>query len=205
MVSSTSFSLRRKRSSALTSADTRAGKEQGFDVVLIDTAGRMQDNEPLMRALAKVRSLSLSLVPVRWLTFPLLLSLARCFVPPCTPTSSTSFPAAGASQQPRQDRLRRRGARRQRSGRPAHQVQPLATGLLWWSGKPSRYRRHDLDQVGADHVDMLESAELTFGPSSSLSSLSGSTPSTTRYAVLSKSFTPLLTASFFSRSAPPSQ
>lgn len=31
-----------------------AGKEQGFDVVLIDTAGRMQDNEPLMRALAKV-------------------------------------------------------------------------------------------------------------------------------------------------------
>jgi signal recognition particle receptor subunit alpha len=31
-------------------------KENGFDVVLIDTAGRMQDNEPLMRALAKVRS-----------------------------------------------------------------------------------------------------------------------------------------------------
>lgn len=31
------------------------GKEKGFDVVLIDTAGRMQDNEPLMRALAKVR------------------------------------------------------------------------------------------------------------------------------------------------------
>lgn len=30
------------------------GREQGFDVVLIDTAGRMQDNEPLMRALAKV-------------------------------------------------------------------------------------------------------------------------------------------------------
>ncbi|ORX53535.1 P-loop containing nucleoside triphosphate hydrolase protein [Hesseltinella vesiculosa] len=27
---------------------------QGFDVVLIDTAGRMQDNEPLMRALAKL-------------------------------------------------------------------------------------------------------------------------------------------------------
>lgn len=26
-----------------------------IDVVLIDTAGRMQDNEPLMRALAKVR------------------------------------------------------------------------------------------------------------------------------------------------------
>ena len=29
-------------------------KTNGFDVVLIDTAGRMQDNEPLMRALAKV-------------------------------------------------------------------------------------------------------------------------------------------------------
>jgi signal recognition particle receptor subunit alpha len=32
-----------------------AARENGFDVVLIDTAGRMQDNEPLMRALAKVR------------------------------------------------------------------------------------------------------------------------------------------------------
>ena len=30
------------------------GQDQGFDVVLIDTAGRMQNNEPLMRALAKV-------------------------------------------------------------------------------------------------------------------------------------------------------
>ena len=30
-------------------------KSEKFDVVLIDTAGRMQDNEPLMRALAKVR------------------------------------------------------------------------------------------------------------------------------------------------------
>ncbi|KAF8136090.1 SRP54-type protein [Boletus edulis] len=29
-------------------------KDNGFDVVLIDTAGRMQDNEPLMRALAKL-------------------------------------------------------------------------------------------------------------------------------------------------------
>lgn len=29
-------------------------RTQGFDVVLIDTAGRMQDNEPLMRALAKL-------------------------------------------------------------------------------------------------------------------------------------------------------
>lgn len=27
---------------------------EGYDVVLIDTAGRMQDNEPLMRALARL-------------------------------------------------------------------------------------------------------------------------------------------------------
>nr|GAT59595.1 signal recognition particle binding protein [Mycena chlorophos] len=32
-------------------------KDNDFDVVLIDTAGRMQDNEPLMRALAKARFL----------------------------------------------------------------------------------------------------------------------------------------------------
>lgn len=29
-----------------------------IDVVLVDTAGRMQDNEPLMRALAKVKCCS---------------------------------------------------------------------------------------------------------------------------------------------------
>jgi signal recognition particle receptor subunit alpha len=28
--------------------------DEHYDVVLVDTAGRMQDNEPLMRALAKV-------------------------------------------------------------------------------------------------------------------------------------------------------
>uniref|UniRef100_A0A336MT09 CSON006154 protein n=1 Tax=Culicoides sonorensis TaxID=179676 RepID=A0A336MT09_CULSO len=32
----------------------RHAKEMGIDVVLIDTAGRMQDNEPLMRALGKL-------------------------------------------------------------------------------------------------------------------------------------------------------
>ena len=31
-----------------------SAQEQRYDVVLIDTAGRMQDNEPLMRALAKL-------------------------------------------------------------------------------------------------------------------------------------------------------
>ncbi|KAJ1799978.1 hypothetical protein LPJ59_001447 [Coemansia sp. RSA 2399] len=34
------------------------GAANGFDVVLIDTAGRMQDNEPLMRALAKLVSVN---------------------------------------------------------------------------------------------------------------------------------------------------
>ena len=29
-------------------------RDLNFDVVLVDTAGRMQDNEPLMRSLAKV-------------------------------------------------------------------------------------------------------------------------------------------------------
>ena len=33
-----------------------SAREQRIDVVLVDTAGRMQDNEPLMRALSKVRS-----------------------------------------------------------------------------------------------------------------------------------------------------
>jgi hypothetical protein len=37
-----------------------AARDTRLDVVLVDTAGRMQDNEPLMRALAKV-NLSLSL------------------------------------------------------------------------------------------------------------------------------------------------
>ena len=31
-----------------------SAREQRIDVVLVDTAGRMQDNEPLMRALSKV-------------------------------------------------------------------------------------------------------------------------------------------------------
>lgn len=32
--------------------------QNGFDVVLVDTAGRMQDNEPLMRALSKLVNLN---------------------------------------------------------------------------------------------------------------------------------------------------
>ena len=34
-----------------------SAREQRIDVVLVDTAGRMQDNEPLMRALSKVSCL----------------------------------------------------------------------------------------------------------------------------------------------------
>lgn len=37
-------------------------KESRIDVVLVDTAGRMQDNEPLMRALAKVYIIALFLL-----------------------------------------------------------------------------------------------------------------------------------------------
>lgn len=43
-------------------------KDARLDVVLVDTAGRMQDNEPLMRALSKVGGwscLSVSLELVR--------------------------------------------------------------------------------------------------------------------------------------------
>jgi len=31
-----------------------SAREQGYDIVMIDTAGRMQDNEPLMRSLSKL-------------------------------------------------------------------------------------------------------------------------------------------------------
>ena len=37
-----------------------------YDVVLVDTAGRMQDNEPLMRALAKLVAVHLDLWPNDW-------------------------------------------------------------------------------------------------------------------------------------------
>ena len=33
-----------------------AARDCHIDVVLVDTAGRMQDNEPLMRSLAKVKT-----------------------------------------------------------------------------------------------------------------------------------------------------
>lgn len=36
----------------------REASERGFDVCLIDTAGRMQNNAPLMQALAKLVSLN---------------------------------------------------------------------------------------------------------------------------------------------------
>ena len=43
-----------------------SARQQHYDVVLVDTAGRMQDNEPLMKSLAKV----LSAVSVAVYTFP---------------------------------------------------------------------------------------------------------------------------------------
>ena len=43
-------------SSACVWLSTIAAKEEGKDVVLIDTAGRMQDNQTLMTALVNVRT-----------------------------------------------------------------------------------------------------------------------------------------------------
>lgn len=43
-----------KDASGICSAALAYARTAGFDVVLIDTAGRMQDNEPLMRSLAKL-------------------------------------------------------------------------------------------------------------------------------------------------------
>ena len=39
---------------AIASEAIKAAQRQGCDAVLVDTAGRMQDNEPLMRALSKL-------------------------------------------------------------------------------------------------------------------------------------------------------
>ncbi|RKP17839.1 P-loop containing nucleoside triphosphate hydrolase protein [Rozella allomycis CSF55] len=45
-----------KDAAAIAKNAIQYGQKNGFDVVLIDTAGRMQDNEPLMRSLAKLVS-----------------------------------------------------------------------------------------------------------------------------------------------------
>ena len=94
-------------------AHGHVAKENKFDVVLIDTAGRMQDNEPLMRALAKV-SLSPSLTP----KLPSLLPRVKSHDHILIPSISTRLdhrpdPVACDSKQPRQDLVRRRGTRRQ--------------------------------------------------------------------------------------------
>eukprot|EP00871_Galdieria_phlegrea_P001730 jgi/Galph1/2558/GphlegSOOS_G1223.1 len=47
-----------KDPASLAAEAIRFAKEKKIDVVLIDTAGRMQDNEPLMKALAKLVSLN---------------------------------------------------------------------------------------------------------------------------------------------------
>lgn len=43
-----------KDPAAVAMAGIANAKKNGHDVVLIDTAGRMQDNEPLMKALSKL-------------------------------------------------------------------------------------------------------------------------------------------------------
>ena len=43
-----------KDAAAIAQEAIQYAKKEAFDVVLIDTAGRMQDNEPLMRALSKL-------------------------------------------------------------------------------------------------------------------------------------------------------
>jgi len=43
-----------KDAATVASEGIKAAKREGRDVILIDTAGRMQDNDPLMRALAKL-------------------------------------------------------------------------------------------------------------------------------------------------------
>ena len=49
-----SFKKKKKHDSLVTVSVCTTAREQRIDVVLVDTAGRMQDNEPLMRALSKV-------------------------------------------------------------------------------------------------------------------------------------------------------
>jgi signal recognition particle receptor subunit alpha len=43
-----------KDPASITQTAIQFASERKIDVVLVDTAGRMQDNEPLMRALSKV-------------------------------------------------------------------------------------------------------------------------------------------------------
>lgn len=43
-----------KDPASLAAAAIQIARERRIDVVLVDTAGRMQDNEPLMRSLSKV-------------------------------------------------------------------------------------------------------------------------------------------------------
>lgn len=47
-----------KDASGIAKDAIKYGKDNKFDVILIDTAGRMQDNEPLMKALAKLLSVN---------------------------------------------------------------------------------------------------------------------------------------------------
>ena len=47
-----------KDAAGIAAEAVRHAAKADYDVVLVDTAGRMQDNEPLMRALAKLVALN---------------------------------------------------------------------------------------------------------------------------------------------------
>lgn len=103
-----------------------AARDNDFDVVLIDTAGRMQDNEVCcildlaspVPSCSSSDSLSCAHSP-RWAS-----SRNELFV-----CHLTSF-AARRREQPGQDHLRRRGPGRQRGRRPADEVRSRPTRLL---------------------------------------------------------------------------
>ena len=69
----------------------------GYDAVLVDTAGRMQDNEPLMRALAKLVAASESPSPPSSAGHPFLSEwrMSRCMS--TRPTSSSLMHASPPS------------------------------------------------------------------------------------------------------------
>lgn len=91
----------------------RFANDAQIDVVLIDTAGRMQDNEPLMRALGKLIKVSNS----QALIFTII--IICYFLSPCPP-----------GQRTRSGVVRRRSSGRQRGRRSTSQIQSGAGRLL---------------------------------------------------------------------------
>ena len=48
----------RRDASGIATDGIKYAAQMGYDVVMVDTAGRMQDNEPLMRSLSKLVTLN---------------------------------------------------------------------------------------------------------------------------------------------------